>query len=533
MAVPGETECRLVAPCGEGKWGDIPVDASTQFVDGSYSGTDSDGTAEKPWTTIQAGVNAAAPDAVVAVAKGTYAEDVEVSYAPVRVWGRCPSLVEVTGTGGDLATILILSDADGTVVRNLAVAAPTAGIVVSGVQDVLLEKVWVHDTDNPAIGLQDTLGKTSLTCRGCLVELARRNGLFVNGADAVMEASVIRDMVELDDGAQGITVQISPEKLRRSSATVRGSVVEHNPGVGVFVLGSDLAFDASVVRDTLPLEAAVEDQEGRGIHVQYDPTTFERANAVVRASVIERSHDVGIATIGSDAAIENTVIRGTKPQPSMGMRGFGLSVEPGPAAADRGNATVRWSVVEQNHTVGIVVKGSDATVEASIVRATEPQQSDQSHGVGISIEAEKDTGQRSTMTARTTLVEKSHAFGIMVLDSDATLEHVLVRATEPQIQNGGYGDGLAVAAQLWPATALLTASRIETSARAGISVFGATATIGTTILDCNAIDLDGEELGGAAYTLQDVGGNTCGCKDALVTCSVVSSHLEPPKAVPR
>ena len=43
MAVPGDTACRPLQTCGTGTWGDIPVDAATQYVDASYSGN-SDGT---------------------------------------------------------------------------------------------------------------------------------------------------------------------------------------------------------------------------------------------------------------------------------------------------------------------------------------------------------------------------------------------------------------------------------------------------------------------------------------------------------
>jgi len=32
MAIPGETACHEVAPCATGTWGDIPVDATTQFT---------------------------------------------------------------------------------------------------------------------------------------------------------------------------------------------------------------------------------------------------------------------------------------------------------------------------------------------------------------------------------------------------------------------------------------------------------------------------------------------------------------------
>ena len=52
MAVPGETTCRSVAECGEGTWGDIPVDESTHYVDASYTSGGSDGTAARPWTRI-------------------------------------------------------------------------------------------------------------------------------------------------------------------------------------------------------------------------------------------------------------------------------------------------------------------------------------------------------------------------------------------------------------------------------------------------------------------------------------------------
>ncbi|HZO15966.1 MAG TPA: hypothetical protein VFB62_21985, partial [Polyangiaceae bacterium] len=68
LAVPGETRCREVTPCAQGTWGDIPVETDTEYVDASYAGMDSDGSALKPWTTIQAGIDAASPGAIVAIA---------------------------------------------------------------------------------------------------------------------------------------------------------------------------------------------------------------------------------------------------------------------------------------------------------------------------------------------------------------------------------------------------------------------------------------------------------------------------------
>ncbi|MBW2457049.1 MAG: hypothetical protein JRI68_21215, partial [Deltaproteobacteria bacterium] len=119
MALPGETICRSVMPCGSGKWGDLPVDASTEHVDASYAGGDSDGSAAKPWTTIGEALATAEPDVLIAIAEGSYAEDVVVSGKRVKLWGVCPEKVEVLGTGAELAAVVILASADGTEVGGL------------------------------------------------------------------------------------------------------------------------------------------------------------------------------------------------------------------------------------------------------------------------------------------------------------------------------------------------------------------------------------------------------------------------------
>src|SRR5262245_59309187 len=117
MAIPGETTCHEVAPCGQGTWGTIPVDADTQFVDKAYAGGGSDGTQAKPWTTIQEGIAAAKPGAIVAVAAGKYAEDLFIQGKAVRLVGRCPAMVEVSGTS---SAIQVLDQAaGGTEIRDL------------------------------------------------------------------------------------------------------------------------------------------------------------------------------------------------------------------------------------------------------------------------------------------------------------------------------------------------------------------------------------------------------------------------------
>ncbi|MBI4703320.1 MAG: DUF1565 domain-containing protein, partial [Deltaproteobacteria bacterium] len=121
MAVPGEASCRPVMPCPPGKWGELPVDEATEHVDGSYAGGDSDGSAAKPWTTIGEAVKAAAPGALVAVAAGTYTEDVLIKGKAVRLWGVCSEKVTIAGTEAEFAAVYIWKGASGSGLGALAV----------------------------------------------------------------------------------------------------------------------------------------------------------------------------------------------------------------------------------------------------------------------------------------------------------------------------------------------------------------------------------------------------------------------------
>src|SRR5262245_43627725 len=192
MAVPGETVCREVAPCAAGTWGDIPVEPDTEYVDASYLGMDSDGSALKPWTTIQSAVNAASPGAIVAIAAGSYLEDVLVSGKTVRLWGVCPRDVEVVGTGAEIGALLILTGAAATEVRNVAIRGGAVGVVSSGSLDVVLDRVWVHDNASRGVNVQGDLGPTGIALNASLVEDNNEFGFFLEGTDATVEASVIR-----------------------------------------------------------------------------------------------------------------------------------------------------------------------------------------------------------------------------------------------------------------------------------------------------------------------------------------------------
>src|SRR5262249_6424738 len=149
LAVPGDASCHDVAPCGQSKWGAAPIEASTVFVDASYAGGASDGSQNAPWTSVQEGVEHATDAAVGANAAGTYVEDVAIAKR-VRLWGRCPSEVELDAVMA-LSAVFLKSGASGAEVHDLALGGPTIGLLASGVENVVVDRVWIHDAGGRGI----------------------------------------------------------------------------------------------------------------------------------------------------------------------------------------------------------------------------------------------------------------------------------------------------------------------------------------------------------------------------------------------
>lgn len=170
IAVPGETECHEVAPCGNGTWGDVPVDATTQFVNGAYAGNDSDGSKERPWKRIQDAVNSAEDNAIVAIAEGTYHENLNIDLQSIQLWGVCPRKVVVMGSpwGGDVINVSGVA-ASGTAIHNLAISGGARGTKVTDAENVTLDHVWIHDTNDSGVDVGPINDPTSVSLTSCLV----------------------------------------------------------------------------------------------------------------------------------------------------------------------------------------------------------------------------------------------------------------------------------------------------------------------------------------------------------------------------
>jgi hypothetical protein len=303
---------------------------------------------------------------------------------------------------------------------------------------------------------------------------------------------------------------------------LRTSLLEQNHEAGVRIQVSEATIEATVIRNTQPNSDGI---YGRGIDVTEAPSG-ERATLTLRRSLIEQNHDIGVIVVGSDATIEATVVRNTQPR-SDGRGGRGISIQ---STNERAKAMLRSSLVEQNHDVGVIVFGSDATIETTVVHNTQPESAERA-GQGIVIHDDPDTHERAKVTLRSSLVEQNHDFGVAVWGSDATIEATVVRDTQ-QLSDGAFGDGIAVISLGAPTTAAITSTKIEANARAGISNFSSAVILVSSTVECNKFDLDGEEVGNdQPFTFDGSKGNLCGCETLDRTCPVLSANLRPPEPI--
>jgi len=526
MATPGDSECRPVAPCDDGTWGSIPVDGQTQHVDASYTGGNADGSADRPWATIQAGVDAAAPGAIVAIAEGTYAERVTLAGKAARLWGRCPERVTIAGPAG-FGEAIRVTNADGAEIRDLAVTGAATGLFVSG-GDVLLDRLWVHHTGGGALRLQNDQGATSVTLSRSLVEQPQQYAIFVGGSSCTIDQSVLQD-VQLAGGGFGATIAAQDSPIDGSPATLvlTASLLARGVGVGVLVSGADLSAQAAVIADTQPnpdqtFGRCLSIQEGVGSH---------RSTANLDQVVIDGCHDTGLLVAGADLVMDGSVVRGVGAASGAEPVARGVSLKPGDEAGEPATGVIGTSVIAAHEGAGVALIGSELQLDSSVVRDILPAAAVGTFGRGIQVQPGTG-GQLPSLTVRWSVVEHAHEAGIAIVDGTATIEATALGHIVPQLADQRFGDGIIVVSLDGASTLSLLEAGVSANARAGLSCHGSTATVEGTEFECNPIHLNGEPYLGSPTQVEDLGGNACGCEAETVECTIASAQLEPPGPLP-
>jgi hypothetical protein len=525
LAQLGETKCHLVAECGTDKYGAAPSEPAL-YVDAAYTGTDSDGTIDRPFTTIGA-VAGRAGNPLVRVAAGKYTEN--LSFArPIRIYGRCPSMVEITATTPLVPTIDIGSSVE---LHNLGVSGAYVGIRVLAGTDALVDRVWVHDTGERGFVLERSDGSGSAIVRDSLIERARYGGVSVLGGTALIERVVVRDVRVRDDGKGGIGMPVLRHPMGgNAKITIKSSIIDRASDAGVAINGADVSIENSWIHAVRP-----NGKNNNGVGVARGPDVGKRGEGVVTiaSTVIDDCRYAGISSATGELVVRNVTVRGILED--LARKNYGQGIY-----AFGGTLTIEDSDVEHVHHVGILAEGTEAKIARAFVSDVTPPSGNQESGVGIgALPGPRWTGS-TTMLLSDSRVTKASLAGVLVVGSNATLRGVMVSDLTIRVSDSTYGDGIVAmgatftgATEVTPSTIDLSNVIVRNAARAGVTVGASIAKLGSVTIECAAFPLsvgrryEPDDVHVGDFSLEDLGGNRCGCGQTASKCVATPDDLTP------
>ncbi|MGZ5968691.1 MAG: right-handed parallel beta-helix repeat-containing protein [Polyangiales bacterium] len=322
----------------------------------------------------------------------------------------------------------------------------------------------------------------------------------------------------------GLWAAVDPNTKNPATVVVKNSTFVRNQGSGMFLAGAAVTIDRTLFRDQMPSDS---DQSGDAIVTTNANVGTHPPDVTVRDSLIERATNAGITVTEGKMTVERSVIREGVPTPS-GKWGVGVAIYSTDGKA-KPSLELRGSLVERVHDAGIFALGTDVVVDRSLIRdMLQRKNGTYGHGIHLSVDTVSLHPANGTVTG--SVIDGAFEVGITAFRSNVTVERTTVVRTSSGAGTGAYGDGISVAGnQLddkpWSASSLVVRrSRIDGSARAGISIFEADATLEGVILTCNAFSLNIESLHHPT-NVSDAGGNGCACGAPLGYCIASSANL--------
>jgi hypothetical protein len=355
-----------------------------------------------------------------------------------------------------------------------------------------------------------------------VIEHNHEVGVFVSNSGATIEASVVRatQPTSMDIGGHGIDVYSEPVPGSPATLVLRTALVEQHRESSVLVSSAEATIEATVIRATA---LGSTEPYGRGLTVQPHSMMISVPSTLsMTTSLIEDSHEVGLSISASTGTVESTAVRN-----ALRASGRGVAVEAEDTTLAPSAVSFGACVVEGGYGVGFLVSGSEVTLDTSVVRGT---RADTITLGGNGVSVQDDVSTDATLALHGSLIEQNSAGGVIVADADATVGWSLIRDSATDLE-GQLGDGIVVLGLNDSASAAITATRIERSARAAVAAFGGRVSLHGSALACQAFDLNRENVLGNTGVFEDLGQNGCGCPEATQPCKAVSANLQPPSPV--
>ncbi|MEQ9320119.1 MAG: DUF1565 domain-containing protein, partial [Polyangiaceae bacterium] len=431
MALPGETTCRPVAPCGSEPFAGIPVDATTVYVDQSFVGT-SDGSASAPYKGLTAGIAAAAPGAIIAIAPGEYGAKIILD-KPVKLWGKCPAEVDLSGG------VYVRAGADATEIHRLSVSpAGDLGILVENASDVLVDETWVHDTGwmGLYVGAPNLNLAASLKVTRSLVERATTNGIFGNGQVLEVSDTEVRDTQPHTSGeGHGINGFWEPAVGDEGAVVVvERSLVRGAYRSGIRIRGGELTVTDTAVMDVLVETDSGESGQGIaafGVAGQATTTTLDGVTVLGAATA-------GVSSVDGDLHASRLTVRNVVPSTLGAGVGVFVTTETNLSVA----TTLEELSVSDATLFGVGVGAADAALSGIAIRDIVSDPAFPSSGMGVTVEANA-AGVTGSTVLEGLVVERARGAGLSITTRDVTASSLFIEDIRPDDQ-GTFGRGILV-----------------------------------------------------------------------------------------
>ena len=205
----------------------------------------------------------------------------------------------------------------------------------------------------------------------------------------------------------------------------------------------------------------------------------QNATLSVRDSLVSGNRFVGLLLVAAKGTVERTVIRGTRTL-SLSDKSGGDGIH----GIKGSTLEVTESLIDGNRTAGIVVFGSKAKVNRTVVRETHVDLSDGTLGVGIGASPGIKTPNPSTLSVSDSVVARNHYGGIVVQSSTGTVHRTVVRDTET---DGTKKTGRGIIAVLWSpsspsSTLTVTESLVTGNRETGIHFESSKGSVSRTVV---------------------------------------------------